>query len=65
MQHEKVKVTVHLTAEAAGILRDYASERSRGMFLSQLLVAQRVADDKEGQRVLAQLDCEDAVGGAL
>lgn len=47
----KVAVTLHLTEEAARILHDYAGERNRGRFISQLLVAQRIADDLEGERV--------------
>jgi len=48
-----VPVTVHLTDEAAKILLDYAGERSRGRFLSALLVAQRRQDDLEGARIAA------------
>jgi len=51
MATDNVKVTVYLTPEAAQILWDYGGERGRGHFLSQLLVAQREADDREGQRV--------------
>lgn len=42
---EKVKLTVHVTAEAAGILFAYAGDRNRGEFLSQLLIAQRARDE--------------------
>lgn len=52
---EKVKLTVHVTAEAAGILFAYAGDRNRGEFLSQLLIAQRARDDAEGVRVAAEL----------
>jgi len=48
---ENVKVTLHLSAEAAKILYDYAGDRNRGYFISQLLIAQRRADDAEGKRV--------------
>lgn len=40
-----VKVTVHLSAEAARILEQYAGERSKGRFLSALLVDLRKRDD--------------------
>jgi len=55
MTVEKVKLTVHVTEEAAGILFAYAGERNRGEFLSQLLIAQRVRDDAEGLRVAAEV----------
>lgn len=48
-----VPVTLHLTEEAAQILYDYAGERSRGKFISALLVAQRRQDDLEGERMQA------------
>ena len=48
---EKVPVTVHLTREAAAILYQYAGERNRGYFLSQMLVALRQRDIEEGERV--------------
>jgi len=44
---ENVKVTLHLTPEAARILHQYAGDRNRGFFVSQLLVAQRRVDDLE------------------
>lgn len=44
---ENVPVTLHLTPEAARILYDYAGERSRGKFVSALLVQQRANDEKE------------------
>ena len=46
-----VPVTLHLTDEAAKILYDYAGERSRGKFVSALLVAQRRQDDMEAERI--------------
>jgi len=49
-KEETVPVTLHLTAEAARILHQYAGERSRGKFVSALLVAQRQQDEKEAQR---------------
>jgi len=52
---ENVKVTLHLTPEAAEILSQYAGERSRGYFVSQLLMALRHADDLEGERIAAAL----------
>ncbi len=48
-----VPVTLHLTPEAAQILYDYAGERSRGKFISALLVAQRRQDDVEAERLRA------------
>lgn len=48
---EKVPVTLHLTAEAAHILLQYAGERNRGFFVSQLLVEQRRRDDLESRVV--------------
>ena len=48
-----VPVTLHLTEEAAKILYDYAVERSRGKFVSALLVAQRRQDDIEAERIRA------------
>jgi len=50
---EKVKVTLNLLPEAAEILSQYASERTRGEFISGLLLAQRRADDAEGARLFA------------
>jgi len=52
---ENVKVTLHLTPEAAEILSQYAGERSRGYFVSQMLVALRQSDDLEGERIAAAL----------
>jgi hypothetical protein len=43
----KVPVTLHLTAEAAEILNQYASERNKGRFVSALLLAQREAATRE------------------
>ena len=45
-----VVVNLSLTPEAARILNQYAGERSRGKFVSALLVAQRQQDEKEVQR---------------
>ena len=50
----KVKVTLHLTPEAARILHQYAGERNRGLFVSQLLQEQRKRDDIEGEVAAAQ-----------
>lgn len=44
---EKVVVTLSLTAEAADVLRQYAGERNRGRFLSDLIMAQRRRDEAE------------------
>lgn len=57
---EKVPVTLHLTVEAANILLQYAGERNRGFFISQLLVEQRRRDDIEGQAVAAAAAAEAA-----
>lgn len=46
---EMVKVTLHLTEEAANILHQYAGERGRGYFVSQLLVQLRQRDDEVAQ----------------
>lgn len=46
---QNVKVTLHLTPEAARILQQYAGERNRGFFVSQLLLSQRKRDDAEAQ----------------
>ena len=51
---ENVPVTVHLTPEAVGILRQYASERTKGRFLSELLIAQRRRDEREAERIRAK-----------
>jgi hypothetical protein len=48
---EKVPVTLHLTPDAARILRQYAGERNRGRFVSDLLVQQRMRDDLESRVV--------------
>ena len=50
-----VVVNLSLTPEAARILNQYAGERSRGKFVSALLVAQRQQDEKEAQRIQAKL----------
>ena len=55
---EKVKVTLHLTPEAARILHQYAGERNRGLFVSQLLHEQRKRDDLERQAVAAAVEAE-------
>lgn len=47
---ENVSVNLHLTPEAAKILRQYAGERNRGKFVSQLLMAQRERDELEAKR---------------
>lgn len=47
---QNVKVTLHLSPEAARILHQYAGERNRGYFVSQLLLAQRQQDEKVAQR---------------
>ena len=46
---QNVSVNLHLTPEAAEILREYAGDRNRGKFVSQLLVAQRQRDDLEAK----------------
>lgn len=51
---EKVKVTVNLTAEAAQLLYQYAGERNRGRFLSDLIMNQRRIDDAERARIRAE-----------
>jgi hypothetical protein len=48
---ENVTVNLSLTPEAARILSQYAGERSRGKFVSALLVAQRQRDDQEAERI--------------
>lgn len=45
----KVSVNLHLTPEAAEILRQYAGDRNRGKFVSQLLIAQRQRDDLQAK----------------
>ncbi len=40
-----VSVNLHLTPDAARILSEYASQRNRGQFISQLLILQRQRDD--------------------
>jgi len=50
----KVPVTIHLTEEAAKILYQYAGERNRGRFLSELLVQQRRRDNAEAEAVAAE-----------
>jgi len=55
---EKVKVTLNLLPEAAQILSQYASERTRGDFVSGLLLAQRSADDAEGARLFVELQTQ-------
>lgn len=50
---DNVKVTLHLTPEAAAILHQYAGERGRGFFVSQLLLAVRRNDDLEGERLVS------------
>ena len=55
MEEGNVKVTLHLSPEAARILHQYAGERNRGFFVSQLLLAQREQDEKEAQRWQARL----------
>ena len=59
---EKVVVTLSLTAEAADVLRQYAGERNRGRFLSDLIMEQRRRDEEEGQRI-AQEAAKAAGGG--
>jgi len=44
-----VSVNLHLTPEAAEILRQYAGDRNRGKFVSQLLIAQRQRDDLDAK----------------
>lgn len=50
IKEETVKVSLSLTKEAARILYQYAGERGRGWFVSQLLLQQRKMDDEEGER---------------
>lgn len=50
----KVPVTMHLTEEAAKILYQYAGERNKGRFVSQLILEQRRRDIEEGEFVAAQ-----------
>jgi hypothetical protein len=46
-----VTVNLNLTPEAAVILKQYAGERNRGRFVSELLVQQRKRDEREAQRL--------------
>lgn len=57
---ENVKVTLHLSPEAAEILRQYAGERNRGYWLSQVILAQRQRDDAEGERIALELKAQAA-----
>ena len=50
----KVAVTMHLTEEAAKLLYQYAGERNKGRFVSQLILEQRRRDNEEGEFVAAQ-----------
>jgi hypothetical protein len=56
---ENIKVTLHLTPEAAHILHQYAGDRNRGYFVSQMLLEQRRRDDLESE-VIAALAKEQA-----
>lgn len=50
----KVPVTMHLTEEAAKILYQYAGERNKGRFVSQLILEQRRRDDLEGEALAVE-----------
>ena len=51
---DNVKVTLSLTPEAAAILYQYAGERNRGYFVSQLLKARRDRDEAEAELLAAE-----------
>lgn len=53
MEEAKIKVTLHLRPAAAAILSQYAGDRHRGEFVSDLLDAQRARDEAEGARLAA------------
>lgn len=51
----KVKVTLHLTEEAATILARHATERGRGQFVSQLIVEKETATMEAASKQSAKL----------
>ena len=50
----KVAVTMHLTEEAAKLLYQYAGERNKGRFVTQLILEQRRRDNEEGELLAEQ-----------